>query len=217
MKFKELTEIRDVDVLGESNWYWTKEDQGAFGNYSDGPMRDWIDSHSDKYFKYLKNTGTLITAGTSCGMYARLFSKKFEHIYAFEPDPLSFYCMVNNVQEEHVHKFNAALGNRCGVSRLNLANKVNVGMNSISEEGLDIAILSIDSLNVPELDLIQLDVEGYEFNVLEGGRRTIEKFKPVIIAECFSDETHKEYMRNLGYSYMENSFSDAIYIPMERI
>ena len=36
-----------------------------------------------------------------------------------------------------------------------------------------------------KIDLIKIDVEGFEFEVLCGAKETIEKYKPVIVIEVF--------------------------------
>jgi FkbM family methyltransferase len=41
----------------------------------------------------------------------------------------------------------------------------------------------LDDYELPRVDLIKLDVDGYELKILRGGRETIEAHKPVIIVE----------------------------------
>ena len=213
MNYSNLIEVRDNNIQGETNWHWIKTDKGAFGHETDGPMRDWTDGHSKKYFTNVKNFGTVITAGANCGMHVRFYAKMFKHVYAFEPDPLSFHCMVLNSQFDNVIKFNTALGKTPGVAHLNVKDKSNVGTHKIDENGTQqVAVLSIDSLNVSECDLIQLDVEGYEMDCLLGALETIKKFKPVLVLESFG--TKNEYLENLGYKFQDTSFSDSVYIPI---
>lgn len=216
--YSDLVEIRDVDILGETNWYWIKHDKGCFGTTTDGPMRDWIDSHSTKYFEYVENFGTVVTGGTSCGMYARFYAKKFKHVYAFEPDPLSFHCMVNNCQSDNVYKLNAAIGHQNGITGIVRTSKDNVGTNMLVRPNkYKIPILSIDSLNLEECDLIQLDVEGYEQKAIVGAQETIKKYRPVIIAERIGQANGPELMEALGYKKVSSSFLDDVYVHGSRI
>lgn len=220
--YTDLVDIRDVDINGESNWYWVKGDTGCFGNEADGPMRDWLSGHSTKYFEHLKNYDTIVTGGTSCGMHARFYAKMFKHVYAFEPDPLSFHCMVNNCQSDNVYKLNAALGHGNGLVGLFRAgpggSDMNIGMNQITNTNqFKIPMMSIDSLNLDSCDMIQLDVEGFESRAIEGATNTIEKFKPIIVAERFESVQNQQQMRKLGYTLSGSSFLDAIYIYDENI
>jgi FkbM family methyltransferase len=217
--YDKLVEVRHKDIQGETDWHWVKSDVGAFSSTEDGPMRDWIDGHSTKYFQYLSNFDTVVTGGTSCGMHVRFYGKMFRHVYAFEPDPLSFHCMVNNAQYDHVYKLNAAIGPKngiVGISRVRIeGNDCNIGMHKVSSavNEFHTPMLAIDSLHLLACDLIQLDVEGFERGALQGAENTIRKFKPLVIAERFDDPKARNFMKNtFGYELVDVSFLDSIYM-----
>lgn len=44
-------------------------------------------------------------------------------------------------------------------------------------------MISIDSMNLPRVDLIKIDIEGMEIEALEGASHTIQKSKPQLIIE----------------------------------
>lgn len=211
--FLDKIEIRNTEVLGQTDWHWVKGDNGAFGNALDGPMRDWIEGHSIKYFKHIKAFDTIVTGGTCCGMYARFYAHKFKQVIAFEPDPMSFHCLVNNTPYDNVIKINAAVGKTNGLTRFTRVDNTNIGMNIVSPNGnIPILITTIDSLNLDSCSIIQLDTEGYERDCIEGASSTINKFKPVIVAERFNDIA---FMKSIGYRYVDTSFMDNIFIPEE--
>jgi hypothetical protein len=79
-------------------------------------------------------------------------------------------------------------------------------------EEFQIPMMSIDSLNLMECDLIALDVEGFEMNALQGAKNTILKYKPTIIAERFNSIEQQKFMNDLGYEYVDQSFLDSIYV-----
>jgi hypothetical protein len=54
--------------------------------------------------------------------------------------------------------------------------------------------MPIDGLSLKSCDLIYLDIEGGEMPALRGARKTIEKFKPVIVVE------DKKLSHRYGYS-----------------
>lgn len=205
MSYEKLIEIRKESVSGESDWTWIKSDRGAF----DGPKKDWEEHNALKYLKYLKKREVCVTAGGNCGMYARLYSKLFDVTYTFEPDSLNFHCLVNNTQTDNVVKIQAALGEKASFGNIVRKSMNNVGMHRIEGNGY-IPIMTIDSFNFPVIDLLQLDVEGYEQKALEGAVETINRCNPVIVVERNSSE---KFLQSLGYRFVEQSgHADRIYV-----
>jgi hypothetical protein len=89
-----------------------------------------------------------------------------------------------------------------------------MGMHTVVEGG-KIPLITIDSLSMDSCSLIQLDVEGYELNVIAGAENTIKKFKPVIIGErTGSSQIISEFMADLGYKIADQSVSDTIWTPV---
>lgn len=204
--FEDKVYRRDAQFEG-TNWLWPVGDDGSW----DGPTNDWINSHKEKYFKYINGTDTVITAGANCGLYAKQYANKFNKVYAFEPYPLSFYCLVNNVQEENVIKLQAALGSEIGLCKPIVLSESNLGMNKIEHGNYLIPIFNIDSLPLSSLNLLQLDVEGHEYDILLGAKKTIEKFKPVIILENGDRQEIINLLSVYGYKIVDRSISDVIY------
>ena len=212
--FEEVVELRLHNIEGFTDWLWPREDgvEGDGGAWL-GPMNDWNDSHSTKYFEYVTEYGTVIQAGGNCGMYPRLFSKYFKEVYSFEPDPLNFYCAVNNCKNLPIKIFPCALGSSHRNASLIKAPPSNIGMHKILDEGYGkIPILKIDDFKYHHpVGLIQLDVEGFEWNVLNGATETIEKYSPVIICEKPSRDCIK-FLNNLGYTERSISMMDHIFV-----
>lgn len=211
MSYSSLLKVRDEEVCGVTNWLWVAEDTGAWS----GPRNDWIASHSDKYFKYLKGNEVVVTAGGNCGMYVRMYVDKFKTVYAFEPDPLNFHCMVNNNQFDNVVKMQCALGAECKPVMINRASMTNVGCHTVNDVApmARLPMITIDSLNLPALDLLQLDIEGYEFNAIRGAINTIKNYRPVIVAERGNEPNIRELLVSINYEAKDQSVSDTIWVP----
>lgn len=207
--FDDRIMIRNEVVDGETDWFWIIGDNGAW----DGPKMDWETSHKHKYFVDIAGFETVVTAGGNQGMYTRLYSKIFKNVYSFEPDALNFFCLVNNAQSDNVFKFNCGLGAAPSFFSIKRPSADNSGMHEIVNEPGNVPVLPLDAFNFQRIDLLQLDVEGYEYNVLLGAQQTIKRCKPIIILERGVTEEIKTFMYNHEYELKDQSISDFIWRP----
>jgi FkbM family methyltransferase len=82
--------------------------------------------------------------------------------------------------------------------------------------GVPVEIISLDEWvfqeNISKIDVIKIDVEGMEYDVLLGGKATLEKFQPLIYFETidlfYGDKQHKirdiyEFLENLAYKIVK--------------
>lgn len=200
--FRDKCHIVNELIDGIGPWLWPKEDWEGFK----WPKEDWLNSHKEKWLAAVKNTSICVQAGGLCGMYPRLLSEYFDVVYTFEPEPLNFYCLVENCQKENIVKMQAALGKENKMIGIETSISHNRGMSHVID-GNQIPMLTIDSLNLPGCDLIQLDVEGYEADVLVGAAETISKFRPAISVERFwTDRIDPEsILMDYGYQFLGKS------------
>lgn len=198
---------RAHEIDGLTNWTWVSRDTGAW----QGPVEDWKTSHKEKYTKFLRNRNTAVCAGGNLGLYPKLLSQIFSTVYTFEPDALNFHCLVNNCQSDNIIKINAALGETHKMISLDRPCNDNLGMHRVNEikPGI-IPVLRLDDFVFEGLDFLQLDVEGFEIQVLRGGIENIKKHKPVISCENGSDQI-LTFLKPMGYDVVEISVSDTIY------
>jgi FkbM family methyltransferase len=212
MSYKDLLKIRDTRVYNNpfTEWVWPAEDNGAW----DGPVADFT-MHFEKYKQHIRKWDVVVQAGGNCGLYPRLFAEHFKYVYTFEPDPLNFHCLVNNCQLDNVIKINAALGDSNKLIRVQRAAMNNVGMHKVTTETpndqeLFIPMFTIDQLALTQCDLIQLDVEGYEANIIAGAFDTISRLKPLITCENGNNNI-AEILAPYGYERVDQSHSDSYY------
>jgi len=59
----------------------------------------------------------------------------------------------------------------------------------------------LQNLRIRTVTLVKIDVNGCEYEVLQGARKTLEEFKPPLIAEVTFDNEAKvlEYLKSYGY------------------
>jgi len=168
------------------------------------------------FAEYAKGRKCVIQAGGYCGQFVREFAGIFRDVYTFEPNPLSFYCLTQNVPQT-VHKYQAFLGNERQMASLghNEHEEHNFGAWFLSGDG-STPTLRIDDLGAAP-DLIQLDMEGREVEALKGGLKTIEAHRPVIVVEQkplpqgSSDAVG--FLKGLGYSAEKVTRWDWVCLP----
>lgn len=199
---------------GIEDWLWIRGDGGpnTDGGAWLGPREDWIHSHSTKFFTHVKKYDLCIQAGGNLGLYPRLLANRFKTVYTFEPDPLNFHCLVNNCQVDNVIKVNAALGEDNSFCSVLRNHRSNVGMHrTIKDVNGTIPILAIDSLNFNDCDMICLDTEGYEYHIIKGALKTIEKYKPVITCENKDGSNILDLIGQFGYKVIDVSVADTVF------
>lgn len=209
-------------------WVWPNQDNQTFPLI----VHDWFNGIRPliiERFGYKKD-GSVIQAGGNCGVYPLLYTEFFNLVYTFEPDPLNFFCLAANCQIPGIIKFNCALGNKNDLVQIEERLPGNRGMNAV-ESTTDrnsvycVPAVTIDSFGFENINLIQLDLEGYEGNAILGAKKTIEKNRPVIILE-WSDEharVHpvqykevKEIMDSINYKAVKQITGlDTVFIPEE--
>jgi len=193
-----------------NDMWWSKEDIPAY-DYLKKDNKDMV----DKYKPYLRSNDVVVQAGAHCGFVIRELKQYFKRIYTFEPCASMFLAMCMNNPESNIYKFNACLGNEHKL--VNMADWEGQGKGASHVQGIgSVPMLMIDDLNLDKCDLIELDLEGYEYYALLGAVKTIEKFKPLLCIEChWSDIRYgitqaklEEFLKSFGYIYVANSGTD---------
>jgi FkbM family methyltransferase len=150
----------------------------------------------------------VLDIGANIGETTLAFSKlcgKNGKVISFEPDPETFAKLKKHLELNHcenVIAINKGLGKTSGEVFFE-ENEMNSGGNRISPKqqsgNKKISISSLDQtieeLNILKIDFIKIDVEGYEYLVLEGAERTIERFKPIFFIELVDN-----FLREQGSS-----------------
>jgi FkbM family methyltransferase len=163
----------------------------------------------EKISRYCKNKNVVISAGANVGYYIKKYATLFKKVYAFEPNLVNFKCLDLNVKEENVIKTHGALGNEIRKVGLSL-HCDDCGAYKIAN-GEDVQMYKIDDLELNELDLIALDVEGFEINVLLGAINTIKKFKPVVSVEANFFTNACQFLCDNNYVKVDEVNGDWIY------
>jgi FkbM family methyltransferase len=130
---------------------------------------------------------TVVDVGAFIGDHTVAYSHavgKAGKVLAYEPNPLAFQCLVHNTEKcGNVYTFCHALGAKREV--VDMTDLPNAASNYIGEGGRKVHVrpLDEDASLFGQIDLVKIDVEGYELNVLKGMEALIEKFHPQMVIE----------------------------------
>jgi FkbM family methyltransferase len=198
-------------------WVWPLKDQKCW---------PWLQREHDLpalISAHCKEQRVVLEAGGNAGFYVKKYAELFNSVYTFEPDNLNFQCLVANVKEKNVFKFQSCIGYDRNLVSMVSSNR-NIGMYHINlEESGFITTIQIDDLNLPVCDLIHLDIEGFEFEALKGGIETIKRCKPVIALEWMNhgerygnpDEKIEQFLTELGYTSVDKVYHENIFVFKE--
>jgi FkbM family methyltransferase len=158
----------------------------------------------DWALRHCKRHRTAVQAGGNVGLWPRAMATFFKRVITFEPDAICRECLVKNLSAlPHVEVHAEALGKaagHCGLERKSL------GSHCIAM-GNDVSVVTIDSFELEDVDLLQLDVEGYEWHALFGAQQTLMRCHPLVQVELrgftdrygASDDAVRGLLSSFGY------------------
>jgi FkbM family methyltransferase len=110
----------------------------------------------------------------------------FERVCGFEPVALHRECLLLNMKDFKNYEVHACvLGDRHDWTGLGILNG-STGSTHIAvteNDGPKYPMYPLDYFKFEAIDFIKIDVEGYEYFVVQGGEQTIKAHKPIIILE----------------------------------
>lgn len=136
--------------------------------------------------------------GANVGLWSCELVEKFDKVIAFEPVQEFIECFRKNVKKTNYFMYECALGNEESYINMNIV-KGNTGHSHIDTNSRGkgkIPLKTLDSFNFNDIDLIKIDVEGFEEEILLGAQQTIEKNLPVLVIEQQKHE-YKNAMEHL--------------------
>ena len=176
---------------------------------------------------------TIIDVGANTGTFAELMLNEspyeFERMLLFEPVPLyarwaafKFSCLISDPSIEIMEY---SLSDERGIGKIAINNKdCNFGWNTMVKDWqkdcsgsiLDVPMVPFDEVYPTfqlknGIDLIKIDVEGYEVKVLNGMKETLTNLeeKPPLVVEIADGSKHHD-MKNLQITL--NNLKDLGYV-----
>lgn len=138
--------------------------------------------------------------GAHIGITALLLKRTFEQVFAFEPVPETYEALRLNLEHDALGlcPANVGIGREAGTLRFEykpdhgqLSHALLEGEKPQWTDSVitdPIHVRTIDSYEIPDVDFIKIDTEGFEGPVVEGARETILRSRPVILMEQRGNE-----------------------------
>lgn len=160
-----------------------------------------------KWAELCAGGGIVLDIGAYTGLYAIAARLLGCHAIAFEPMPVNRARFRDNADLNHVSdKVNSeAVSDQCGESSIGY-NPIpfTAGASLLRKTGQfqPVRTLTIDSLNLPKVAAIKIDVERAEPLVLAGARETLARCRPAMLVEVLGQAEKDAVMaavKGLGY------------------
>jgi len=171
-----------------------------------------------------------IDIGSNIGYYALLESMKIGKngtVWAIEPSPENFPTLVYNTKlqvNQNIHTFNFAIGDKNSeieflISKKSNWSKVKDKNDLVRTEDkiIKVPVKTLDSFvkdnEIEKIDLLRMDVEGYENNIIDGATKTLIKFKPKIMIEIHKMILGKIGTRKILEKLSKINYENKFFIP----
>lgn len=163
----------------------------------------------------IKEDSIVIDAGANIGTFSVFAATLASQgkVYAFEPTRSTFETLEKNLQPyPNAVAVHNALGNHVGQAELLIENSSGEG-NTLAETGLAgsysgkeiVPVTTIDAFvreqNLPHVDFIKIDTEGFEKEILEGAIETIKKYRPAMSLSAYHKRGDPERLKATISSY----------------
>ncbi len=160
----------------------------------------FLDAGVARLFALCQKGFNIIDVGTNIGWVALNFAKiaGTGKVIGFEPDPFNYaVCKTNSDQNAlpNLTILPIGLGETSAEVMMEVRTPGNRGGNRIAlndgSGSVSVKIKRLDGIDeitrLHSVNLIKLDVEGYELKVLRGAIKTIQKHKPILFIEVDDD------------------------------
>jgi FkbM family methyltransferase len=185
-----------------------------------------------------KRSKKFIDVGANTGYYsiALAMENKDLEVFSFEPQPEVHKLLVLNLTtndlNDRVTPVNVALGDEQNLKNLfvpKFTGTVGASFQNLHEEEGNASVVTVEVQRLDEfiktrIDLIKIDVEGYESSVLRGSERVINQYQPTVMVELlrkwmkpFNTTPHDFLQKMLAYGYICFSISSDSLIQIEEI
>ncbi|MGB0902906.1 FkbM family methyltransferase [Halocynthiibacter sp.] len=169
-------------------------------------------------FPKISSDTTCLDVGANIGNHSLAFSRFFDQVFAFEPNPQTFQLLKYNASlTENIRPVNCGLSDRTATDTATIP----LGNNGAGHLGstpdtpdtktISFDLRQLDTMAdiqaIDRIGFLKIDVEGHEKEALTGAENTIRKHQPVIAIEILGHQIPDgtsdtlQYLETLGYTH----------------
>lgn len=184
--------------------------------YFTGKGVSWQKAGRAQVIELIKNKNAVIDIGAHVGITTvHWLLNDFKFVHAFEIHPDHYNCLIENTKEfvEKIKYYNIGLSNE----KKNCFGIYNTHKNSGSFQIVDdfkvntftenqkfsVQVDKLDNYQFNNISLIKIDVEGWEYEVIQGAVETIKKHRPIMFVEYSEGEAPKIHHKYDNKKFLE--------------
>ena len=148
----------------------------------------------NKVLPYVREGSNVLDVGANVGVFAAAFLSKNCFVHAFEPQKILIDLLNKTFADsDHIKIYHNAVGDTPGEVTMNSTDgnghtfndrgPINLGGIGVGFGGEKVQLIRIDDLNIENVSVLKIDVEGFEKLVIDGAKETIKREKPLIVFE----------------------------------
>jgi FkbM family methyltransferase len=152
--------------------------------------------------QFIDPNKNILDIGANIGSHSIVYSNYTnKNVYSFEPQKVVFDILILNIKSNNCDN---VIAYNFGVSNKNCEYHMNYDY-SIKEntDGIIVDSKIIDDLNISDIGYVKIDVEGHEFETLQGITNILINNKPIILIKihdsCPTKEQSLKLLFDIGY------------------
>lgn len=194
----------------QAHGWWFPDQDSHFAemltkNISKGGQPVYQEPVRKKSIELCVHRGVALDIGANVGLWSRDLAQVFQRVIAFEPVSDFRDCLLKNVTGTNFEVRACALGAEDTTINM-IITKENTGHSHVDTATLGagtIPMHRLDSLELPKIDYIKIDCEGYENTILRGAKQTILRDHPIMVVE------HKQH-QDVGHVDVDQALDTLI-------
>jgi len=188
------------------NGWMVPEDDKKMTAHLENDKYMQVPSYEGKFrshiLKHIPNRRTFVDVGANVGVWSLPFVKQFRKVVGYEPSKQNIECLTHNVGTLMEIR-TKAVANFEGTADFHQGGK-NCGDGKLCRWGVKkdytVPVVKLDNENLMDVDLIKIDVQGWELEVLQGALELIKQQRPWVVFEVNQDiDVCCTLMEQIGY------------------